>query len=1038
MTGAFLSILLLMVARHHPPSRRKIKEIWHGRVSWERESNTAMLRSGFSQTDNEKEAKPTEKTKPTEEATTATPFEKQNIVIVIPYRDRAVHYKKIMEHLPSITREKWSIHTILVEQYDKDPFRRAWLLNIGISEAKKRFKDDNTCVVTHDVDMIADSKVDYSWCDRPTQICSELSCFNGGVPYATSGGGVVQASLKDWYTINGFTNSAKGWGGEDDDMHHRFRVNNLLSGGHLRRPKKGSGKCHCMHDEHHTKRVRDPTAYGEILSKIKRMKSGSNEWKTDGLNSLKYYISSEVVDKYGTIHLKVEQSAGPQMKDKMPIDGKKKVEISTDDKLPQRVCVNKLTGAMWNAFASIINILNNLNADYAISDGTVLSWYRDCSLGNTDLDVTINYDWLQANLGKLHSSFVNHNWEKKQTILKPIDMGYEESWEKNGVKLDIFSLAKVGRSHFIQGLTVSGKTYPCKSFFQKYERHEWNGVYFNVPAPIEPYLKAKYGVWRVKKKYTWNISPFEKKDGQDRCSTAPLPETLECCTPSNKRCVHVQENNYILPTCEKNNLVQMLSWLKNTLSENVVWYITAGTLLGSIRNQMHIPFETDIDIVISENSLETALQNIRDNIDSTHFKLIPKTTPARLFFSEKNQIHIDIWTSKTPSDDIVIEYMPVHGIYNWYEMCSDLIFPLKTCIYESEEYPCPAQSEEWVRKRFGPDWKIPRRKYGRNKEYKDGDASTFTRTSAPCQGKKPSETEKNTFETKQGSTTFEKKRLLNLDKFREEIYPHVSKNTIECMGNHISKFPEVLKQWEETPGNFIVSKSLEENPVEFTRERREELGYFDLEKRQQDLRILAKSVFNILNSLGIPYIAHAGLALGLVRNNDLLFSDNDIDIAILTDDVDFVNFHMGKMLAREGHLLSYDFSCGSPRLFKVYKDGQRFKKVACRKCYNFESPPHADIFIYKATSDKNMAQQRGVKWCPAISGRPPIKIEWFNKEGRECDMWEGTEGVLKGLQIRLPCNVVDYLDNWYGRDWRTPVNTKFVEKASKSWCELYT
>jgi len=45
MAAAFLSILLLMVARHHPPSRRKIKKIWHGRVYWEGESNTTMLRS---------------------------------------------------------------------------------------------------------------------------------------------------------------------------------------------------------------------------------------------------------------------------------------------------------------------------------------------------------------------------------------------------------------------------------------------------------------------------------------------------------------------------------------------------------------------------------------------------------------------------------------------------------------------------------------------------------------------------------------------------------------------------------------------------------------------------------------------------------------------------------------------------------------------------------------------------------------------------------------------------------------------------------
>ena len=44
-TAAFISIVLLFVARHHPPSRRKIKEIWHGRVSWEGKSNTTILRS---------------------------------------------------------------------------------------------------------------------------------------------------------------------------------------------------------------------------------------------------------------------------------------------------------------------------------------------------------------------------------------------------------------------------------------------------------------------------------------------------------------------------------------------------------------------------------------------------------------------------------------------------------------------------------------------------------------------------------------------------------------------------------------------------------------------------------------------------------------------------------------------------------------------------------------------------------------------------------------------------------------------------------
>jgi mannosyltransferase OCH1-like enzyme len=230
---------------------------------------------------------------------------KKVIYIVFPYRNREMHYQKIMQHLPTINREEWDLHTILVEQADDEPFNRAWLLNIGIAEVKKRSSADDTCVVTHDIDMIADSKVDYGWCDEPTQICSELSCFGGGVPYAASGGGVVQASLKHWYQINGFTNLAVGWGGEDDDLHHRFRINNLLSDGHLRRPAKGFGKCHCMHDDHHTKRVRDEKGYKNILSKISRMTKGSNEWKTDGLNNLQYRVLEERIDKYKTIHIKV-------------------------------------------------------------------------------------------------------------------------------------------------------------------------------------------------------------------------------------------------------------------------------------------------------------------------------------------------------------------------------------------------------------------------------------------------------------------------------------------------------------------------------------------------------------------------------------------------------------------------------------------------------------------------------------------------------------------------------------------------------------
>ena len=42
MFGACICIILLVAARHHPPSRQKIKEIWHGRVYWENSSEVSM------------------------------------------------------------------------------------------------------------------------------------------------------------------------------------------------------------------------------------------------------------------------------------------------------------------------------------------------------------------------------------------------------------------------------------------------------------------------------------------------------------------------------------------------------------------------------------------------------------------------------------------------------------------------------------------------------------------------------------------------------------------------------------------------------------------------------------------------------------------------------------------------------------------------------------------------------------------------------------------------------------------------------------
>ena len=214
---------------------------------------------------------------------------------VIPFRDRHAHFDEMKIHLQKL-RQKFNIKVFLIEQDNKEHFNRGWLLNVGIKQSLLE-EEKPACIISSDVDIFGN--VDYAWCDKPTHICSEMSCHGNSVPYKTNAGGVVTATPNHWEDINGYTNNGVGWGGEDDDLHHRFRQAKLLQNGALRRPKKGKGKCKCLHDDNHTKRKINRPTYNKIIKQIQRVARGSKEWKKDGLNTLKYYVKNkEIIDNW--------------------------------------------------------------------------------------------------------------------------------------------------------------------------------------------------------------------------------------------------------------------------------------------------------------------------------------------------------------------------------------------------------------------------------------------------------------------------------------------------------------------------------------------------------------------------------------------------------------------------------------------------------------------------------------------------------------------------------------------------------------------
>jgi len=205
---------------------------------------------------------------------------------------------------------------------------------------------------------------------------------------------------------------------------------------------------------------------------------------------------------------------------------------------------------------------------------------------------------------------------------------------------------------------------------------------------------------------------------------------LPCCSPKSKRCVWEKVAPFTIPQCEKQNLLDLLIWLDDVLDVDIEWYITSGTLLGAVREQGHIPFETDIDIVVNREDWDIAQKKIRLRLPETHFtfndNLVSEFQPARLFFSGINRVHVDIWFCDRISHDIVSEITPKQlGKYTMVNVTSDIIFPLSQCEYDGHSYPCPNQSEHWIELRYGKDWRIPKPKYSPNPLFIDGDDNAF-------------------------------------------------------------------------------------------------------------------------------------------------------------------------------------------------------------------------------------------------------------------------------------------------------------------------
>lgn len=211
-------------------------------------------------------------------------------ILIVPLMNRDTQLALFESHMCSVWNNRSSHLLILVvNQTGFQSFSRGWLFNIGLDFVLDH-NISSTCIALHDVDLLPFSIVSYETCDRPLHLSSEAEHFGWGVPYEPYSGGVFIASLTDWLVINGMSNLFKGWGGEDDEMFHRWKNANLTDGDRPHRPPKGYGKFNKNKKEHH-RGEKSESEYSSNLQLLHDLIHGIKDKSEDGLAQVKYNIT---------------------------------------------------------------------------------------------------------------------------------------------------------------------------------------------------------------------------------------------------------------------------------------------------------------------------------------------------------------------------------------------------------------------------------------------------------------------------------------------------------------------------------------------------------------------------------------------------------------------------------------------------------------------------------------------------------------------------------------------------------------------------
>ena len=150
-----------------------------------------------------------------------------------------------------------------------------------------------------------------------------------------------------------------------------------------------------------------------------------------------------------------------------------------------------------NNLREMVGILNRYNKKYWVSNGTLLGIHREDRFIPHDTDIDI-----QIPRGEMDLELVQTIISKGFLLVHMIgtyDEGFELSFAKNGVKIDLFTIYPHTPGKIKMGIWGYGKRLDLAYDDFDIERRVWHNIPLYIPIGIEKILIAEYGPG-------WNIS----------------------------------------------------------------------------------------------------------------------------------------------------------------------------------------------------------------------------------------------------------------------------------------------------------------------------------------------------------------------------------------------------------------------------------------------------------------------------------------------------------------------------------------------------